>query len=113
MVHLYYLMAGDPDGELYLEQQQKSSRKAINLTESIQSNPSCEELKRALAVKLALQGTPRQPLGMHVLYHKADNPHQKPRQDRAVTLKDRSSDESTKERGWKLGSVENGRTRQI
>ncbi len=40
-----------------LEQQQKAERISI-LTEFIQSNPSARELKRALAVKLALQGTP-------------------------------------------------------
>jgi len=33
-------------------------RKDINLTEFIQTNPSARELKRALAVKLALQSTP-------------------------------------------------------
>jgi len=37
-----------------LEQQQKAERISI-LTEFIQSNPSARELKRALAVKLALQ----------------------------------------------------------
>ncbi len=51
-----------------LEQQQKSERISI-LTEFIQSNPSARELKRALAVKLALQGTPYAKittlLGMH------------------------------------------------
>jgi len=39
-----------------LEQQQKAERISI-LTEFIQSNPEARELKRALAVKLALQGT--------------------------------------------------------
>ncbi len=39
-----------------LEQQQLVARISI-LTEFIQSNPSARELKRALAVKLALQGT--------------------------------------------------------
>jgi len=38
-----------------LEQQQKLERTAI-LTEFIQSNPEARELKRALAVKMALQG---------------------------------------------------------
>ena len=51
-----------------LEQQQKAERISI-LTEFIQSNPSARELKRALAVKLALQGTPYAKittlLGMH------------------------------------------------
>lgn len=39
-----------------LEQQQKEERLAI-LTEFIQSNPEARELKRAMAVKMALQGT--------------------------------------------------------
>jgi len=51
-----------------LEQQQKAERISI-LTEFTQSNPSARELKRALAVKLALQGTPYAKittlLGMH------------------------------------------------
>lgn len=38
-----------------LEQQQKSERIAV-LTEFIQSNPESREMKRALAVKMALQG---------------------------------------------------------
>lgn len=38
-----------------LDQQQKSERIAI-LTEFIQSNPEARELKRALAVKMALEG---------------------------------------------------------
>ncbi len=40
-----------------LEQQQKSERIAI-LTEFIQSNSEPRELKRALAVKMALQDEP-------------------------------------------------------
>ncbi len=51
-----------------LEQQQKSERIAI-LTEFIQNNPEARELKRALAVKMALQGQPYSKitkfLGMH------------------------------------------------
>ena len=43
-------------GNFLLEQQQKAERISI-LTEFIQSNPEARELKRALAVKLALQGT--------------------------------------------------------
>ena len=40
-----------------LEQQQKEQRIAI-LTEFIQSNPEARELKRAMAVKMALSGDP-------------------------------------------------------
>ncbi|MDF5722728.1 MAG: helix-turn-helix domain-containing protein [Rhizonema sp. PD37] len=40
-----------------LEQQQKSERIAI-LTEFIHSHPEARELKRAIAVKMALQGKP-------------------------------------------------------
>ncbi len=40
-----------------LEQQQKEEKIAI-LTEFIQSNPEARELKRAVAVKMALQGEP-------------------------------------------------------
>ena len=40
-----------------LEQQQLAERIAI-LTEFIQSNPEARELKRAVAVKMALQGEP-------------------------------------------------------
>ena len=51
-----------------LEQQQKSERIAI-LTEFIQSSPEARELKRAIAVKMALQGEPyskiTKVLGMH------------------------------------------------
>jgi putative transposase len=51
-----------------LEQQQLAERISI-LTEFIQTNPSARELKRALAVKLALQSTPYTKittlLGMH------------------------------------------------
>jgi len=51
-----------------LEQQQLAERISI-LTEFIQTNPSARELKRALAVKLALQSTPYAKittlLGMH------------------------------------------------
>ncbi len=40
-----------------LEQQQKSERVAI-LTEFINSHPEARELKRAIAVKMVLQGEP-------------------------------------------------------
>jgi len=51
------LMAGDRMENFLLEQQQLAERISI-LTEFIQTNPSARELKRALAVKLALQSTP-------------------------------------------------------
>lgn len=40
-----------------LEQQQKEQKIAI-LTKFIQSNPEARELKRAIAVKMALEGEP-------------------------------------------------------
>jgi len=53
-----------------LEQQQKSERLAI-LTEFIQSNPEARELKRALAVKMAIQGQPYSKITEFLGVHKS------------------------------------------
>jgi len=50
------LLAGELMENFLLEQQQL--KRISILTEFIQTNPSARELKRALAVKLALQSTP-------------------------------------------------------
>jgi len=59
MVHLYlvFLMAGDPDGDFLLEQQQLAERISDFSQSSFQTNPSAREQTGA-AVKLALQSTP-------------------------------------------------------
>lgn len=53
-----------------LEQQQKAEKIAI-LTQFIQSNPEGRELKRAVAVKMALQGEPYDKISKLLDMHKS------------------------------------------
>lgn len=53
-----------------LEQKQKDDKIAI-LTEFIQSNPEARELKRALAIKMALEGEPYSKISKLVGIHKS------------------------------------------